>query len=89
MRTTLDLPDPLFREVKIRAAEKGVSLKELLTSYVEKGLREPHEETARPIRSPLPPPIPSGGVTIPSLTNSEIDELFAREDLERWGLGKD
>jgi hypothetical protein len=88
MRTTLELPDPLFREVKIRAAERGVSLKELLTSYVEKGLREQHVE-ARPIRSPLPTPIPSRGATSPSLTNAEIDELFLKEDLERWGLTKD
>ena len=88
MRTTLDLPDPLFREVKIRAAEEGLSLKELLTSYVEKGLRGEREET-RPLRSPLPPPLPSRGVPIPSLTNAEIDELFLKEDLERWGLGND
>lgn len=88
MRTTLDLPDPLFREVKIRAAEKGVSLKELLTSYVEMGLREPHQE-ARPVRSPLPAPIPSRGGVTPSLTNAEIEELFLKEDLERMGLSKE
>ena len=82
MRTTLDLPDPLFREVKIRAAEKGVSLKELLTSYVEKGLREPEAE-ARPVRSPLPTPRPANGRTIPSLTNARIEELLAQEDAER------
>ena len=82
------MPDPLFREVKIRAAEKGVSLKELLTSYVEKGLREPEAE-AHPVRSPLPTPLPSRGEPIPSLTNAEIDDLFLKEDLERWGLGKD
>lgn len=37
MRTTLDLPDELFRQLKARAALLGTSVKELLTSYVESG----------------------------------------------------
>jgi len=37
MRTTLDLPDPLFRELKIRAAHQGKKLKELIASYLEAG----------------------------------------------------
>lgn len=41
MRTTLDLPDPLFRTLKARAALQGRSLKDLVVSYVERGLREP------------------------------------------------
>ena len=40
MRTTLDLPDPLFRTLKARAALQGRSLKDLVISYVERGLRE-------------------------------------------------
>ncbi len=41
MRTTLELPDPLFRTLKARAALQGRSLKDLVVSYVERGLREP------------------------------------------------
>jgi hypothetical protein len=41
MRTTLDLPDPLFRTLKAQAALQGRSLKDLVVSYVERGLREP------------------------------------------------
>lgn len=41
MRTTLDLPDPLFKEVKTRAVQLGVKLKELLATYIEAGLRGP------------------------------------------------
>ncbi len=40
MRTSLDLPDPLFRTLKARAALQGRSLKDLVVSYVERGLRE-------------------------------------------------
>jgi hypothetical protein len=31
MKTTIDIPDPLFRKAKSRAAERGQSLKELVT----------------------------------------------------------
>jgi len=32
MRTTIDLPDPLFREVKATAARKGLLLKEFIAA---------------------------------------------------------
>ena len=32
MRTTIDIPDPLFREVKATAARKGLLLKEFITA---------------------------------------------------------
>jgi hypothetical protein len=38
MRTTLELPDPLFARLKARAASDRVTLKQLLRSYVEQGL---------------------------------------------------
>ena len=38
MRTTLELPDPLFARLKARAVSERLSLKQLLRSYVEQGL---------------------------------------------------
>ena len=38
MRTTLELPDPLFAHLKARAVSERLSLKQLLRSYVEQGL---------------------------------------------------
>ena len=38
MRTTLELPDPLFARLKARAASEHLTLKQLLQSYVEQGL---------------------------------------------------
>jgi hypothetical protein len=38
MRTTLELPDPLFARLKARAASERVTLKQLLHCYVEQGL---------------------------------------------------
>jgi hypothetical protein len=40
MRTTIDLPDELLRQVKARAALDGLKLKDLITRYVEQGLRQ-------------------------------------------------
>lgn len=38
MRTTLELPDPLFVRLKARASTERLTLKQLLCSYVEHGL---------------------------------------------------
>lgn len=38
MRTTLDLPDPLFTRLKARAALEHTTLKKLLQRFVEDGL---------------------------------------------------
>jgi len=38
VRTTLELPDPLFARLKARAASERLTLKQLLRSYVEQGL---------------------------------------------------
>lgn len=40
MRTTIDLPEELFRRVKARAALEGLKLKELIARYVQRGLLE-------------------------------------------------
>jgi hypothetical protein len=34
MRTTVDIPDPLYREMKIRAAREGTTLKEIILEAV-------------------------------------------------------
>ncbi|WP_367871691.1 hypothetical protein [Luteolibacter sp. Populi] len=85
MRTTLDLPDPVFRDLKTKAARDGVTLKELVKRFVEKGLYEkPVEKVV--VRSPLPEPLRrEGRALMPALTNAEIEEIFFREDLERSG----
>ena len=47
MRTTLELPDPLFRTLKARAALDGTTLKELMLRFVQQGLSETE---AQPLR---------------------------------------
>ena len=82
MRTTLDLPDPLFRELKAQAARDGLKLKELLAVYVEAGLRgrPPLLPGASRRRSPAPLARRPTGKTIPALTGAEVARLLDEED---------
>ena len=41
MRTTLDLPDPLLRQLKSQAALQGTTLKQLIRDTIERGLHAP------------------------------------------------
>jgi hypothetical protein len=38
MKTTLEIPDPLFRRAKAKAAERGQALREFVTEAVEEKL---------------------------------------------------
>jgi hypothetical protein len=41
MKTTLDLPDHLMRQVKQRALQQGRPIKELVADYIRQGLHGP------------------------------------------------
>lgn len=84
MRTTIDLPDELFRQAKAQAALSGITLKELITRFVERGLREPEPtpEETRAKRTSLPYVVPAAGRDMPNLSNFEIEEILAAEEAE-------
>jgi hypothetical protein len=50
MKTTVEIPDALFRKAKATAAERGVSLKVLLTDAVREHLQR--EEPSAPASPP-------------------------------------
>jgi hypothetical protein len=81
MRTTIDLPDELFRKVKAAAALEGVKLKDLIARLIENGLRQGQRQERRGKRPPLPELIPATGRVIPLFSSAEIDAiLFGDED---------
>ena len=83
VRTTIDLPEDLFREVKAKAALDGVKLKDLITRYVEQGLRQGREPTGarfRRHRSELPIARAATGRPLPALTNADIHRILDEED---------
>jgi hypothetical protein len=85
MRTTLDLPDDLFREVKAKAALEGTKLKDLLTRFVEAGLRQPAPPPSKgpAQRSRLPVIRNRGKKSIPNLTPELQARLDQEEDLAK------
>jgi hypothetical protein len=85
MRTTLDLPDGTFRELKAKAALEGTTVKELLNRYVVRGLTEDASPAAapRPKRSKFPISLDVGGPNMRYVSGAEAQELFDAEDLER------
>jgi hypothetical protein len=83
MRTTLDLPPDLMRAAKVRAAQRGESLKDLFTRAIA-------HEVSNPARGR-----PAGRVTFPligrddgprvEVANADIEAAFEAEDIERFG----
>lgn len=78
VRTTIELPTPLFRDVKAATAARGTTLKEFITEAVRRALETP-DEAPRMER----PPVPRGKGTIRARSNREIAALLEREDLRK------
>lgn len=53
MRTTIDLPDALFRKTKANAALRGTSMKELIVAALEKDLNATPPKEAKRLTLPL------------------------------------
>lgn len=82
MRTTIDLPDHLFRETKARAALEGITLKDLITRFVDQGLRRVPEPTEARKRSQLPVIRPATGRSLPALSHAQAQALLEQEDVD-------
>lgn len=80
MRTSLDLPDPLFRHLKARAALEGRSLRDLVVSLVERGLVAPPLESHPAPAVPVQPPSVRLGAPMAlgpaQLSNAALSELL-------------
>lgn len=85
MRTSLDIPDPLFKHLKTRAAQEGRTLRDLVIELVERGL------TAREVVDPQKrfearPVFGSGeplAMPLHLMSNAGIYDLLNEEDDER------
>jgi hypothetical protein len=83
MRSTIDMPDPLMRAAKARAAERGESLKELVNRAVAHELDLPSAPRAKTGRVTLPL-IARGAKPTVLVTNEDIEAAFDAEDVERY-----
>jgi hypothetical protein len=73
MRTTIDVPEPVFRKMKATAALRGVSLKDFVLSAVEHEMAKEQVKKGYRVRLPL---IPSKHPGTLNLTNAEIEDLL-------------
>jgi hypothetical protein len=81
MRTTLDLPDDLYRALKARAALRGITLRQLVQRLIEQGLRSPETGTiSAGRRSPPPVLIPPRGIYIPAVSRADLRHMEEEED---------
>ena len=71
VRTTVDIPEPLYRKLKTHAAARGRSVRELVLSGIKAVLNEP----ADAVRDPEFPIIKSNGPKI-DVTYDQIHEQF-------------
>jgi hypothetical protein len=83
MKTTVELPDSLFRLAKATAADEGKSLKDFFTEAVaEKLHRRGHPSARKPWESAF------GGLKSLHAENRRIDRTIAREfdviDEDEW-----
>jgi hypothetical protein len=86
MRTTIDLPDPLFKRLKAHAALEGVKLREFIAGAIEAAL-QPAEALAKTRKfKPLPVIKRRGkpGPLMTKLTNDFIAELELQDDIDRY-----
>jgi hypothetical protein len=72
MKTTLDLPDELMREVKIRAIHERKKLKDAIADFIRRGMAA---SKTRPAKAPKPVKL-RGGFTP---TTEDIEAAIA------WG----
>jgi hypothetical protein len=74
MRTTVDLPDPVFRKMKAAAALQGSTIKQFVQRAVERQL----SGELRLKRGKLALPLIRGREKrVLSLTNAQIDDILA------------
>jgi hypothetical protein len=77
VKTTIEIADELLRQAKIRAAERGETLRELL----ERGLRRELEESAPP---PAGYDMPDGRFRGDGSSVDELDWDHIRDEATRW-----
>jgi hypothetical protein len=91
MKTTVEIPDALFRKAKATAAERGISLRDLLTDAVREHLRRNAGDSSNKPAAPAPPPAwmnAFGGLRQLHKETTRINQVLEQEfeqiDEDEW-----
>ena len=79
MKTTIDLPDELFREAKARAAIEGIKLKDLVADALRAKLHTSPTRRKRRVRFPIIKSTHSGAKITDDLVNAAIEQMYKDE----------
>ncbi len=82
MRTTIDIPDSLFRELKSAAALRGETLKALLLRAVKKEL---HGESVPPRINRIELPLVKSKEESYDTSPERLAAILEEEDIEKLG----
>jgi len=85
MKTTLEIPNPVFRRAKSRAAERGIPLRQFVTEAVEGKLKLTHGTGANPWMKHLGKLRDLRNET--RRINKLIEDAFEEVGPELWGSG--
>jgi hypothetical protein len=81
MRTTLDLPDPLLRELKTRAARNGQTLKSLINDLIQRGMALPAMPPSQQIGLPVLTRLQTQAQATQGQNNAQLSDQTLQEDL--------
>jgi hypothetical protein len=85
MKTTLEIPDPIFKRAKARAAMEGIKLKDLVAAALAGYLARPKGDAPTgPGVCPFPLVSGKGGPLLKHLDHETIAHLQEEEDLESY-----
>jgi hypothetical protein len=86
MRTSLDLPDPLFRTLKANAALQGTTLRDHVVQLIERGMQQPEPSQAKRAPKPIPaiPTFDFGALPAELMTNKGINEFLMNEEYDNY-----
>jgi hypothetical protein len=73
MRTTIDIPDETYRELKIKAAREGTAVRQIVLRALERDLEAGQTRPVRKLELPL---IRSTRPGTLHLTNEDIDDIL-------------
>ncbi|MEI6035217.1 MAG: hypothetical protein WCS65_13185 [Verrucomicrobiae bacterium] len=92
MRTTIEIPDDLFREAKSRAALDGIALKDMVAESLRRLLggagRPAARRTPRRTQFPLIPPGPARPAMTRNSVKAEIEKMDQEGDLRHAGTSR-
>ena len=77
MKTTIELPDDLFREAKATAARRGTALREFVREALAEKLARERGERVAAGKWPVPPPdVPSEEIRrVQAIIDAEFDQI--------------